>query len=64
MHKYHVLLCGISSKVFSLYVSDIATATNIVFSNGDLDPWRGGGVSAPTFSHLLDLNISCKYMYA
>ena len=32
--------------------SDIKFASNIVFSNGNLDPWRGGGVSVNTFTTL------------
>ncbi|KAL4218974.1 Dipeptidyl peptidase 2 [Mactra antiquata] len=37
---------------------DIGTATNIVFSNGDLDPWRGGGVLKSIGSSIQAITIN------
>jgi hypothetical protein len=31
---------------------NITTASNIIFSNGDLDPWSGGGVLKSPGAHL------------
>lgn len=35
---------------------DFQSASNIVFSNGDLDPWHAGGVT-------FDVSPNCTYLY-
>ncbi|XP_053380895.1 dipeptidyl peptidase 2-like isoform X2 [Mercenaria mercenaria] len=42
---------------------DIASASNIVFSNGDLDPWRGGGVLSNVGSEITLVNTGGAHCF-